>query len=259
MNARSWSLTRTLRRLHTRAGLILMPPRHVHTSCKFIAWHMNTQLCWMCFKEWLSCTCLCSTCVISITEGLFWGKTDDYGATLCDTRVLRVTRGVKQAGRAQTSLLLALRLLLHGWCPQGQGSEHVDSSSPISHPFVCSVGARAFPFMHTLTIHAHDKEGSKKQVETRERRSQIYKNLEKWNTKTLLGVTLDGRIHSAKFPGICYCLSITFLITSPLSNSLFCPHYMSRWQMLSGVTRWKLQPAGHSTKLPTCLIILFVE
>lgn len=57
---------------------------------------------------------LCSTFGITRTEGLFGGKTEDYGVTLCDTRVLRVTRGVKQAGRAQTSLLLALRLLLHG-------------------------------------------------------------------------------------------------------------------------------------------------
>lgn len=51
---------------------------------------------------------------VTKTKGLFWDKTDDYGVTPCDTWLLQVSRGVKQAGRAQTSLLLALRLLLHG-------------------------------------------------------------------------------------------------------------------------------------------------
>lgn len=55
-------------------------------------------------------------------RGYFEGNTDDYGGTRCDSRLLQVSRGVKQAGRAPTSLLLALRLQLHGWCPQGQGS-----------------------------------------------------------------------------------------------------------------------------------------
>lgn len=98
MNARNWTLTRTQRRLHTRAGLILMPPpRHVHTK------HLMQIHC-LTYKHTTGLDALervaklhvsgsfCSTFVISIAEGLFGGNTDDYGVTLCDTRVLRVTR-----------------------------------------------------------------------------------------------------------------------------------------------------------------------
>lgn len=53
--------------------------------------------------------------------------------------------------------------------PRGKAASTWMLPLPSPYPFVCSVSARAFPFMHILTIHADDKRGSKRQVETRER------------------------------------------------------------------------------------------
>lgn len=115
---------------YTHAWLILMPPpTRAHNACRAnVLPPIQTH---NCLPMHAGCAWVRKLHTSGFAEllgnnhnrrAIFGGKTDEYGVTWCDTRLLQVSRGVKQAGRAQTSLLLALRLQLHGWCPQGPGS-----------------------------------------------------------------------------------------------------------------------------------------